>query len=110
MRPGDKGSAEWDELHYAETGDADQRVVGWPSTSKRRDVHAPVRAPARDALRWARTRDTRVLVLEGGADFFSNGIHLHDIEASAQTANDSAADAPGATSTPSTTWCWRCWP
>ena len=31
----------------------------------------------------AHARPTRVLVLEGGADFFSNGIHLHDIEASA---------------------------
>jgi putative two-component system hydrogenase maturation factor HypX/HoxX len=47
----------------------------------------------RDALRFARRRDTQVLVLAGGGDFFSNGIHLHEIEAAAQRAGDSAADA-----------------
>ncbi|MFO1335696.1 MAG: enoyl-CoA hydratase-related protein [Piscinibacter sp.] len=93
MRPGDKGSAEWDELHYAETGDAGQRV-GWLAFDFHNGAMSTRQCERlRDALRWARTRDTRVLVLEGGADFFSNGIHLHDIEASAQTANDSAADA-----------------
>ncbi len=35
-----------------------------------------------DAYRYARERDTRVIVLMGGADFFSNGIHLNVIEAS----------------------------
>jgi putative two-component system hydrogenase maturation factor HypX/HoxX len=40
------------------------------------------------AIDFARTRPTRVLVLEGGADFWSNGIHLNRIEAS-----ESAADA-----------------
>ena len=34
-----------------------------------------------------------MLVLAGGADFFSNGIHLHDIEAAAHEPGDSAADA-----------------
>jgi putative two-component system hydrogenase maturation factor HypX/HoxX len=33
-----------------------------------------------------------VLVLPGGEDFFSNGIHLNRIEASAQRPDDSAAD------------------
>ncbi len=93
MRPGDKGSAEWDELHYAETGEPNQRV-GWLAFDFHNGAMSTRQCERlRDALRWARTRDTRVLVLEGGADFFSNGIHLHDIEASAQTANDSAADA-----------------
>ncbi len=40
-----------------------------------------------------RTRDTQVLVLAGSSDFFSNGIHLHDVEASAHDTGDSAADA-----------------
>jgi putative two-component system protein, hydrogenase maturation factor HypX/HoxX len=40
------------------------------------------------AIDFARSRPTRVLVLEGGADFWSNGIHLNRIEAS-----ESAADA-----------------
>lgn len=40
------------------------------------------------AIDFARSRPTRVLVFEGGADFWSNGIHLNCIEAS-----ESAADA-----------------
>ena len=42
-----------------------------------------------EAYRYARARDTRVIVLMGGEDFFSNGIHLNVIE---------AADDPGAES------------
>jgi putative two-component system protein, hydrogenase maturation factor HypX/HoxX len=37
----------------------------------------------RDAFLHARTRPTKVIVLLGGADFWSNGIHLNTIEASA---------------------------
>lgn len=40
-----------------------------------------------EAYRNARTRDTGVIVLMGGADFWSNGMHLNLIEAA-----DSAAD------------------
>ncbi len=43
------------------------------------------------ALRWAKQRPVRVLVLMGGADFWSNGIHLNVIEA-ASLADGSAAD------------------
>lgn len=89
MRPAD----EWDELRYDESGPAEARI-GRLSF----DFHNGAMSTRQcerlcDALRFARTRDTRVLVLEGGADFFSNGIHLHDIEAAAQTPGDSAADA-----------------
>ena len=35
----------------------------------------------RSALSWARQRPVKVLVLMGGADFWSNGIHLNVIEA-----------------------------
>src|SRR4051812_10869537 len=42
-----------------------------------------------EAYRYARARDTRVIVLMGGADFFSNGIHLNVIEA----ADDPAAES-----------------
>ena len=84
---------EWDELHYAETGPAGQRV-GW----LRFDFHNGAMSTRqcerlRDALRWVRARATQVLVLAGGADFFCNGIHLHDIEAAAHASGDSAADA-----------------
>ena len=43
----------------------------------------------RDAYRYARERDTRAIVLLGGDDYFSNGIHLGVIE---------AAEDPGAES------------
>ena len=42
-----------------------------------------------DAYRYARARETRVIVLTGGLDFFSNGIHLNVIEA----ADDPAAES-----------------
>jgi putative two-component system hydrogenase maturation factor HypX/HoxX len=42
-----------------------------------------------DAYRYARRRGTRVLVLMGGRDCFSNGIHLNVIEA----ADDQAAES-----------------
>jgi putative two-component system hydrogenase maturation factor HypX/HoxX len=43
------------------------------------------------ALRWAKQRPVRVLVLMGGVDFWSNGIHLNVIEA-ASLGDGSAAD------------------
>ena len=42
-----------------------------------------------EAYRRARARDTRVLVLLGGADFWSNGIHLNRIEAAESPADES---------------------
>lgn len=41
------------------------------------------------AIEDARRRPTRVLVLEGGRDFWSNGIHLNVIEAAASPADES---------------------
>jgi putative two-component system hydrogenase maturation factor HypX/HoxX len=41
------------------------------------------------ALRYARSRPTRVLCLLGGEDFWSNGIHLNVIEAADQPARES---------------------
>jgi putative two-component system hydrogenase maturation factor HypX/HoxX len=43
----------------------------------------------RDAYRHARSRPTRVIALMGGPDFWSNGIHLNLIEASAHPADES---------------------
>ena len=43
----------------------------------------------RDAFLHARSRPTRVIVLLGGHDFWSNGIHLNAIEASANPAMES---------------------
>ncbi|WP_119352470.1 enoyl-CoA hydratase-related protein [Azohydromonas sediminis] len=84
---------EWDELRYEETGAPDARI-GWLAFDFHNGAMSTRQCERlRDALRFARTRRARVLVLEGGADFFSNGIDLHDIEAAAQTQGDSAADA-----------------
>jgi putative two-component system hydrogenase maturation factor HypX/HoxX len=44
------------------------------------------------ALKQVKQRDTRVLLLLGGRDFFSNGIHLNCIEAAAHRPQGSAAD------------------
>ena len=91
--PLQRDAAEWDELHYAETGEPGQRV-GWLAFDFHNGAMSTRQCERlRDALRLVRGRDTQVLMLTGGDDFFSNGIHLHDIEASAQDAGDSAADA-----------------
>lgn len=86
-------AAEWDELRYEETGGAGARV-GWLYFDFNNGAMSTRQCERlRDALRSAKSRDTQVLVLLGGADFFSNGIHLHDIEAAAHEPGDSAADA-----------------
>ncbi len=46
----------------------------------------------RAAFEWARGRPTRVLVLMGGADFWSNGIHLNLIEHAESPADESWAN------------------
>ena len=43
----------------------------------------------REAYAYARARPTRVIVLAGGADFWSNGIHLNLIEAAEHPAEES---------------------
>ncbi len=43
----------------------------------------------RAAVAYAKTRPIRVLLLAGGRDFFSNGIHLNQIEAAASPADES---------------------
>jgi putative two-component system protein, hydrogenase maturation factor HypX/HoxX len=43
----------------------------------------------RAAYEWARTRPTKLIVLMGGRDYWSNGIHLNTIEAADSTADES---------------------
>jgi putative two-component system hydrogenase maturation factor HypX/HoxX len=45
-----------------------------------------------EAYRWALTRPTRVVALMGGADFWSNGIHLNLIEHAESPADESWAN------------------
>ena len=90
--PLERADDEWAELRYRELGAAGARVGclsfdfynGAMSTAQCERLLA--------ALREVRRRDTRVLLLLGGADFFSNGIHLNCIEAAAHRPDDSAAD------------------
>ncbi len=44
------------------------------------------------AFAWARTRPTRVIVLMGGTDFWSNGVHLNLIEQAESPADESWAN------------------
>jgi putative two-component system protein, hydrogenase maturation factor HypX/HoxX len=90
--PLQRADDDWAELRYAEHGPPGARVGclsfdfynGAMSTAQCRRLLA--------ALREVDQRDTQVLLLLGGADFFSNGIHLNCIEAAAHRADDSAAD------------------
>ncbi len=85
--------AEWDELHYAETG-PDGARVGWLRFEFHNGAMSTRQCERlRETLRSLRARPVRLLALAGGSDFFSNGIHLHDIEACAEVPGDSAADA-----------------
>jgi putative two-component system hydrogenase maturation factor HypX/HoxX len=75
---------QWGELRYREQGQvgflAFEFYNGAMSTDQCRRL--------REAYAFARSRPTKVIVLEGGMDFWSNGIHLNMIEAA-----DSPADA-----------------
>jgi putative two-component system hydrogenase maturation factor HypX/HoxX len=87
-----RDDATWDELRYCEQGPAGARVGvlsfefhnGAIGTRQCRRLTA--------ALQEVALRPTQVLVLDGGPDYFCNGIHLHEIEAE-QLEGGSAADA-----------------
>ena len=90
--PLERHDKEWSELRYSEHGAHGARVGclsfdfynGAMSTGQCQRLLA--------ALREAKQRDTRVLLLIGGQDFFSNGIHLNCIEAASHHPLGSAAD------------------
>jgi putative two-component system hydrogenase maturation factor HypX/HoxX len=75
----------WRDIRYEEDG-----AVGWLRFEFHNGAMATSQCRALiEALRAAKTRPTRVIVLGGGADFWSNGLHLNLIEASAQAADAS---------------------
>lgn len=78
----------WSDVGYHEEGQAGFLTFSFPggamSTAHCRRLL--------DAYRTACTRPTSVLVLGGGRDFFSNGIHLGVIEAAADPAEESWAN------------------
>lgn len=84
----DRPEAEWAELRYREEG-----AVGYLSFEFYNGAMSTAQCRRlRLALEFARSRPTRVLVLTGGADFWSNGIHLNTIEAAASPADESWAN------------------
>ncbi|HSV71450.1 MAG TPA: enoyl-CoA hydratase-related protein [Methylibium sp.] len=90
--PLERPAGQWDELRYREFGPVGARVgvLSFEFYNGAMSTRQCLRLAA--ALDELRARDTRVLVLDGGAECFSNGIHLHDIEA-ATLDGASAADA-----------------
>jgi putative two-component system protein, hydrogenase maturation factor HypX/HoxX len=84
---------EWDELRYSEFGPPRATVACLAFDFHNGALSERQAARLLQALRAARARDTRVLLLCGGTDFFCNGIHLHSIEAAAARPDDGAADA-----------------
>ncbi|MFE2547971.1 hydrogenase maturation protein [Streptomyces sp. NPDC059355] len=84
----DGGSRTWSDITYREQGGAGFLTFSFPggamSTTHCRRLLA--------AYREACTRPVSVLVLGGGRDFFSNGIHLGVIEAAADPAEESWAN------------------
>ncbi len=90
--PLEREDDEWAELRYWELGPALARVgcLSFDFYNGAMSTEQCVRLLA--AIRHAKQRDTRVLLLLGGRDFFSNGIHLNCIEAAAHRPLSSAAD------------------
>ena len=80
-------SSTWQDIAYEEAGQAGflhfEFYNGAMSTVQCERLRA--------ALAWAKQRPVRILVLMGGVDFWSNGIHLNVIEA-ASLGDGSAAD------------------
>lgn len=76
---------EWGELRYRETdGVGTLEFDFYNGAMSTRQCER-----LRDAVAYAKTRPIRALVLAGGADFFSNGIHLNLIEAATSPADES---------------------
>ncbi|MFD7097873.1 hydrogenase maturation protein [Streptomyces xanthophaeus] len=78
----------WADIGYHEEGQAGFLTFSFPGGAMSTDHCRRLL----DAYRTACTRPTSVLVLGGGRDFFSNGIHLGVIEAAADPAAESWAN------------------
>ncbi|MFG2907700.1 hydrogenase maturation protein [Kitasatospora sp. NPDC048286] len=85
LMPEEEDGPVWSDLRYREEGPVGLLRFSYPggamSTGHCRRLLA--------AYRFALARPTSVLVLGGGRDFFSNGIHLNVIEAAADPAVES---------------------
>lgn len=81
----DGGAVTWRDIRYEESGEVG--VLHFPFYNGAMSTAQCERLVA--AYRAACRRSTRVIVLAGGTDFWSNGIHLNVIEASSQAAEES---------------------
>ncbi|MDP3538427.1 MAG: hydrogenase maturation protein [Azonexus sp.] len=78
----------WQDIAYEEAGG-----VGFLSFEFYNGAMSTVQCQRlTEAFRWATARPTRVIVLRGGSDFWSNGIHLNTIEAAESPADESWAN------------------
>ncbi|WP_286164503.1 hydrogenase maturation protein [Azoarcus sp. DN11] len=86
----DATDTRWSELRYRESPDGAVGFLAFDFYNGAMATDQCCRLTA--AIRFAASRPTRVLVLEGGRDFWSNGIHLNSIEAAASPADESWAN------------------
>ncbi|NDZ82033.1 hydrogenase maturation protein [Streptomyces sp. SID10853] len=84
----DGPSRTWSDIRYREEGRAGFLTFSFPGGAMSTDQCGRLLAAYRTAL----ARPTSVLVLGGGRDFFSNGIHLNVIEAAGDPAAESWAN------------------
>ncbi|MFI9808710.1 hydrogenase maturation protein [Streptomyces sp. NPDC052301] len=78
----------WTDIRYRQHGDVGLLTFSFPGGAMSTDQCRRLLVAYEDAL----TRPTRVLVLGGTRDFFSNGIHLNVIEAAPDPAGESWAN------------------
>ncbi|MFJ8076434.1 enoyl-CoA hydratase-related protein [Streptomyces sp. NPDC096176] len=83
-----EGNATWSDIRYREEGPVGVLSFSFPGGAMSTDHCRRLL----DAYRAACSRPTAVLVLGGGRDFFSNGIHLNVIDAAADPAAESWAN------------------
>ncbi|MCP5267883.1 MAG: hydrogenase maturation protein [Zoogloeaceae bacterium] len=86
------GQATWQDIRYEEAGEKGRAVgfLHFDFTNGAMGTDQCRRLLA--AYRWATTRPTQVIVLMGGRDFWSNGVHLNLIEAAESPADESWAN------------------
>ena len=84
--------ATWQDIGYEEGGAGDAAVGVLSFNFYNGAMSTRQCQRLRDAYLFARSRPTRVIVLAGGNDFWSNGIHLNVIEAGGAEGTGSPAD------------------
>ncbi|MEU8512774.1 hydrogenase maturation protein [Kitasatospora sp. NPDC048722] len=88
LMPGEDDGPAWTDIGYREEGPVGFLHFSFPGGA----MSAGHCRRLREAYRFALGRPTSVLVLGGGRDFFSNGIHLNVIEAAQDPAAESWAN------------------